>query len=66
MNEHMKMQIRAMLISLGSFRNSVRVSAMKDDGMIDRIEEKTIRKIEKATEKYEKQLKKLIREQEKP
>jgi len=63
MNDHMKLQIRTMLVSVGTFRNGLKMSALKDDGKIDRYEEKILKKAEKASAKYAKALKKLIGEE---
>ena len=62
MNEHMKLQIKTMLVSIETFRNGMKIGAMKDDGIIDRCETEIIRKAEKASEKYAARLKKLIGE----
>ena len=60
MNDHMKLQIKTMLVSIETFRNGMKIGAMKDDGIIDRNEAKIIRKAEKASEEYAARLKKLI------
>lgn len=62
MNEQMKLQIQTVLVSVGNFRNGLKVSALKNDGIIDKEEEKILRKAEEASEKYEKALKKLLEE----
>ena len=62
MNDHMKLQIRTMLVSIETFRNGMKIGALKDDGVIDKNEAKILRKAEKASEKYASQLKKLIGE----
>lgn len=62
MNDHMKLQIKTMLVSIETFRNGMKIGAMKDDGIIDRNEAKIIRKAEKASERYAARLKMLIGE----
>ena len=62
MNDHMKLQIKTMLVSIETFRNGMKIGAMKDDGIIDRNEAKISRKAEKASERYAARLKKLIGE----
>ena len=48
MNEHMKLQIKTMYVSIETFRNGMKIGAMKDDGIIDRCETEIIRKVEKS------------------
>ncbi len=63
MNDYMKLQIQTMLVSVETFRTGMKVGALKDDGFIDKSEERILRKAEKASEKYAAKLKKLIVEQ---
>ena len=60
MNDYMRLQIRTMLTAVETFRNGMQMNALKDDGIIDKYEAKIIRKARKASDRYEKALKKLI------
>ena len=62
MNEHMKLQIKTMLVSVQTFQTGMRLGALKDDGKIDKDEAKILNKAKKASDKYEKALKRLISE----
>lgn len=62
MNDHMKLQIKTMLVSIDTFRNGLKIGAMKDDGVIDKNEKKILKKAEKASEQYAVKLKKLLGE----
>ena len=62
MNDHMKLQIKTMLVSIDTFRNGLKIGAMKDDGIIDKDEKKILKKAEKASEQYAAKLKKMIGE----
>ena len=62
MNDHMRLQIKTMLVSIDTFRNGLKIGAMKDDGIIDKNEEKILKKAEKASAQYAAVLKKLINE----
>lgn len=62
MNDHMKLQIKTMLVSIDTFRNGLKIGAMKDDGIIDKNEKKILKKAEKASEQYAAKLEKMIGE----
>ena len=62
MNDHMRLQIKTMLVSIDTFRNGLKIGAMKDDGVIDKNEKKILKKAEKASEQYAVKLKKLLGE----
>ena len=62
MNDYMKNQIKTMIVSVQTFQNGIRISALEDDGTIDKDEEKIIKKAQKASEQYEKEFRKLIGE----
>lgn len=59
----MNIYIQGQIVNMESFAKtflySCKQAALKNDGSIDRSEEKLLRKIEKATEKYITQLNKL-------
>lgn len=59
MNYHMKMQIANIISSCEAFLKSLELSAVEDDGKIDRDEQKTINKAKKETEKYIEKLRKI-------
>lgn len=62
MNEYMKHQIETMLVSIETFRTGIQLGATQDDGIIDKNEEKILKKTEKAADKFSAQLKKLLGE----
>ncbi len=59
MNYHMKIQIANIISSCEAFLKSLELSAIEDDGNIDRDEQKTINKAKKETEKYIEKLRKI-------
>ena len=59
MNIHMKTQINQVLLSVQVFEDSLKLAAQKDDGVISKEEQKIINKIQKASAKYVKALKKI-------
>lgn len=56
MNTFIENQINNMLLSLKNFEVGCKLAATKDDGSISREEEKQLKKIKKATDKYRKEL----------
>lgn len=60
-NEHITAQIINMKVILRTFEESCRTAAIKNDGRIDKEEEKILKKISTATSKYTNELDKLIR-----
>lgn len=61
MNIYIQGQIANMTSFSKSFLYACKQAALKNDGSVDPCEEKTLRKIEKATEKYITQLNKLTK-----
>ena len=59
MNEYIRAQITNILIMTKTFEQSCKMAAMKDDGRIDADEAKIIKKISKATERYQQELEKI-------
>lgn len=59
MNEYIRAQITNILIMTKTFEQSCKMAAMKDDGRIDTDEAKIIKKISKATERYQQELEKI-------
>lgn len=59
MNYHIDAQIANMKAIARTFEQSCRMAAMKDDGKIDTQEEKIIKKISAATQRFIKELDKL-------
>lgn len=55
-NKIMETQIGNMLLSATAFRQSLEVFALKDDGVITREEQKTIRQLTRASRRFEKAL----------
>jgi len=56
MNSFIQSQINNMLLSLKNFEVGCELAATKDDGSISREEEKQLKRIKKATDKYRKEL----------
>lgn len=60
-NEHITAQIINMKVILRTFEESCKMAAIKNDGCIDKEEEKILKKISAATSKFTNELDKLIR-----
>ena len=56
MNDYMKMQITNMIRYIDGFEDACRLAAMKDDGVIDKTENKQLEKIAKACQHFKKEL----------
>lgn len=56
MNTYIESQIMNMTAIAKTFEHSCRMAATKDDGRIDKAEEKILKKIEKATQHFIKEL----------
>lgn len=56
MNNYIDMQIRNMDMILNTFVQSCEMAARKDDGKIDKAEQKQIDKIKAAANKFKKEL----------
>lgn len=59
-NSYMQMQIMNHIQQCENFKNTCKLSALKDDGVVSKEESKALSLIEKETDAYIKQLKKLI------
>lgn len=59
-NEHITAQILNMKIILRTFEESCKMAAIKNDGYINKEEEKILKKISAATSKYANELDKLL------
>lgn len=59
MNEYIKAQILNMTTMVKTFELSCKMAAMKNDGQIDRNEEKQLKKINAACEKFVYELNKI-------
>ena len=62
MNTYMKEQILNMINLTQSYENACKLAALQKDGIINKEEAKTLQKIEKATDRYIKELRKIIKE----
>lgn len=60
MNSYMEMSIKACIGYLDSFVQGMRVAALKDDSIVSRDEEKILKKLNKTTEKYKRELDSLL------
>lgn len=56
MNLYISSQITNMRLLISSFEKSCRLAALKDDGKIDKTEERQLKEISKAYEKFIKSL----------
>ena len=52
MNDYLDAQIKNMVIIVKTFENSCRMAALKNDGRIDSTEERQLKKISAASEKF--------------
>ena len=59
MNSYIEAQIRNMITVANTFEQSCRMAATKNDGVIDKAEEKTLKKISAATQHFIKELEKI-------
>ena len=59
-NSYLKTQIQGQILAADNFVSICRMSALKNDGVIDSNEDKLIKKITKITEDYTKALNKLL------
>ena len=59
MNDYMDAQIKNMIIITKTFKQSCKMAAMKNDGQIDKAEEKILKKIESAAQHFIKELEKI-------
>lgn len=61
MNDYMDSYITGAITYLKTFKQSLHMAALKKDGYIDKDEQKVLDKANKATDKYIKELEKLVR-----
>ena len=59
-NRYIEAQLRNMLNSMAVFRQGCRMAALRDDKVVDKEEEKILKAITAATDKYEKELNKIL------
>lgn len=59
MNSYMDAQCRHMIAMVDTFMNACKMAATQDDGLTSRDEEKALRKINSAAEKFKTELTKL-------
>lgn len=62
MNKYISGQIANMLTMTKTFDQSCKMAAMKDDGTIDKSEQRILKKIKKANDLYIKELEAITRE----
>lgn len=60
-NQYIYAQVMNLKAFLATFEQGCMTAAMKDDGRIDKEEEKVLKKISAATKKYRAELDKIIR-----
>lgn len=60
MNDYMESYIKGAVTYLKTFETSLRMAALKNDGRIDKDEQKIIDKANKLTDKYIRELERLI------
>lgn len=59
MNTYLEAQINQMRIYIDTFVKGCELAAIKDDGKIGKEEEKQLKKIQKASEEYKRELSKI-------
>ena len=59
MNTYIKMQLQTMIQYVDSFQQACEIAAMKDDGVLDKKEQKQLKKIRKAVSRFKKDLEKI-------
>ena len=59
-NRYLKTQIQSQILAADNFVSICKMSALKNDGVVDKDEDKLLKKVEKITDDYTKALKKLI------
>lgn len=59
MNSYMTQQVSNIIAMVKVFEQSCKMAAMKDDGQIDKAEEKNLKKISAATQHFIKELEKI-------
>ncbi len=59
-NTYLRTQIQSQILATENFLSICRISAMKDDGRIDKDERKAIKNLEKITNDYQKELRKML------
>ena len=52
MNDYLEAQIKNMIAIVRTFENSCTMAALKNDGQIDKTEERQLKKINAASEKF--------------
>lgn len=60
MNDYMDSYITGAITYLKTFKQSLRMAALKKDGYIDKDEQKVLDKANRVTDKYIKELEKLV------
>lgn len=58
-NQFMRIHVRNMKTSLESFKLGLKLSATQDDGIIDAEEKRDMKRLEKAADKFLKELEKV-------
>lgn len=59
-NIHLSSQIRSQISQVSNFTSVCKLAAQKDDGKIDKDEEAILKKLDKCSQKYIEQLRKLL------
>ena len=60
MNQFIKAQCRNMDSYLSAFMESCRAAALQDDGVVSKEEEKILKRLEKACEKFRSEINKVV------
>lgn len=61
-NAFMRIHVRNMKTSLESFKLGLQLSAVKDDGAIDKEEKRDIKRLEKAANKFLEEIERVMKE----
>ena len=59
-NNYLKIQIQNQLLAVDNFMSICKLSALQDDGVVDKDEEKLLKRLEKVTSDYKKALNRLV------
>ncbi len=62
MNTFIQIQLKYMVSSVEAFMQSCKLAATKDDGIISKEEQRILRKINRASNRYNKQLNRILKD----
>ncbi len=62
MNTFIQIQLKYMVSSVEAFMQSCKLAATKDDGIVSKEEQRILRKINRASNRYNKQLNRILKD----